>query len=66
MAKELARGIGAHGRSKSYHRRGLWAIKKKNGDKFPTTAKQEKAAEPTAKVGTPREIGGLGSTPLFL
>ena len=58
MAKELARGIGAHGRSKSYHRRGLWAIKKKNGGKFPTTAKQEKAAEPAGKVGTAREIRG--------
>lgn len=42
MAKELARGITAQGRSKSYHRRGLWAIKKKNGGKFPVHAKQEK------------------------
>lgn len=33
MVKELATGISAHGRSKSYHRRGLWAIKKKNGGK---------------------------------
>jgi len=31
MVKEVARGITAHGRSKSYHRRGLWAIKAKNG-----------------------------------
>lgn len=33
MVKELASGISAHGRSKSYHRRGLWAIKKANGGK---------------------------------
>ena len=32
-AKELARGIG-DGRSKSYHRRGVWAVKKKNGGKL--------------------------------
>jgi hypothetical protein len=47
---EVARGIGGHSRSKSYHRRGLWAIKKKNGGKFPTHAKKEKAAEAPAKV----------------
>lgn len=29
----LARSIGKAGRAKSYHRRGLWAIKKKNGGK---------------------------------
>ncbi len=50
MVKELARGITAHGRSKAYHRRGLWAIKKKNDGKFPVHAKKEKAAEPAAKV----------------
>jgi len=48
-ALEPVRGIGASGRSKTYHRRGLWAIKKKNGGKFPTHAKQEKAAEAPAK-----------------
>ena len=36
MVKEVARGITAHGRSKSYHRRGLWAIKEKNGGKVRT------------------------------
>lgn len=36
-------------RSKSYHRRGLWAIKKKNGGKFPTHSKQEKPAAAAAK-----------------
>ena len=38
MAKEVARGITAHGRSKSYHRRGLWAIKAKNGGEVRDTA----------------------------
>ncbi|KAG7673070.1 hypothetical protein Ndes2526B_g05363 [Nannochloris sp. 'desiccata'] len=45
MAKELAKGIEAHGRSKSYHRRGLWAIKKKNGGKFPQHPKAAKPAD---------------------
>ena len=47
---ELHRGIGREGRSKTYKRRGLWAIKKKNGGKFPVTEKKEKAAEPASKV----------------
>ena len=45
VSKDVARGIGSHSRSKSYHRRGLWAIKKKNGGKFPVHAKKEKAEE---------------------
>eukprot|EP00775_Hariotina_reticulata_P008076 gene8076-8271_t len=49
MAKAtvIANGLSAHGRSKTYKRRGLWAIKKKHGGKFPTT--QKKAAEAEAK-----------------
>ena len=47
---ELARGIGREGRSKTYKRRGLWAIKKKNGGKFPVHEKKEKPAEPASKV----------------
>jgi hypothetical protein len=47
---ELARGIGREGRSKTYKRRGLWAIKKKNGGKFPVHEKKQKTAEPEAKV----------------
>ena len=47
---ELARGIGREGRSKTYKRRGLWAIKKKNGGKFPVHEKKQKAAEPEGKV----------------
>ena len=53
---ELARGIGREGRSKTYKRRGLWAIKKKNGGKFPVHEKKEKPAEPEGKVWAP--IGG--------
>jgi large subunit ribosomal protein L6e len=50
MVKELARGVSAQGRSKSYHRRGLWALKKKNGGKFPTHPKQQKAEEAASKA----------------
>ncbi|KAI4323367.1 hypothetical protein L6164_022980 [Bauhinia variegata] len=32
---ELIRGIGKYSRSKMYHKRGVWAIKAKNGGKFP-------------------------------
>lgn len=48
--KELARGIGSNSRSKSYHRRGLWAVKKKNGGKFPSHPKKEKKAEAPSKA----------------
>mmetsp|Transcript_19144 Transcript_19144/g.36650 ORF Transcript_19144/g.36650 Transcript_19144/m.36650 type:complete len:235 (+) Transcript_19144:67-771(+) len=46
----LARSIGKAGRAKSYHRRGLWAIKKKNGGKFPVHPKKAAAAAPVAKT----------------
>ena len=49
-AKEVLRGITAQGRSKTYHRRGLWAIKKKNGGKFPVTEKKVREAKPEGKV----------------
>ncbi|KAL5700482.1 60S ribosomal protein L6 [Ranunculus cassubicifolius] len=32
---ELIRGVGKYSRSQMYHKRGLWAIKQKNGGKFP-------------------------------
>ncbi|XP_060184185.1 large ribosomal subunit protein eL6-like [Lycium barbarum] len=32
---DLIRGVGKFSRSKMYHKKGLWAIKKKNGGKFP-------------------------------
>lgn len=45
-SENLARGINADSRSKSYGRRGLHRLKKKNGGKFPEHKKQEKEAEP--------------------
>jgi large subunit ribosomal protein L6e len=52
MAKAtvIAQGITAHGRSKTYKRRGLWAIKKKHGGKFPTTAPKAKEAATDGKA----------------
>lgn len=49
-APELSRGINKAGRSKRYHNKGLWAIKQKNGGKFPT---HEKAAQ--AEVVEPKQ-----------
>lgn len=50
MAKAtvIASGLSAHGRSKTYKRRGLWNIKKKNGGKFPKAAAKKPVAEATA------------------
>ena len=42
--KDLVRGVGRNGRSKTYHKRGLWAIKAKNGGSFPTHEKVAAAA----------------------
>ena len=50
MVAGPAPGVSAQGRSKTYKRRGLWAIKKKHGGEFPKHPKQEKAASPAAKV----------------
>lgn len=50
MVEGPKRGISAQGRSKTYKRRGLWAIKKKHGGKFPEHAKKEQAAAAAAKV----------------
>lgn len=50
MAGQLARGISKVGRGKNYHRRGLWALKKKHGGKFPTTAVKPKAEVKAAKA----------------
>jgi large subunit ribosomal protein L6e len=49
-SKELVRGIGRNGRSKTYHKRGLWAIKAKNGGKFPTHEKKAVAAAPAVRA----------------
>ncbi|XP_022849891.1 60S ribosomal protein L6-like [Olea europaea var. sylvestris] len=45
---ELIRGVGKYSRSQMYHKRGLWAIKAKNGGKFPIHEKKSVAAEPVA------------------
>jgi len=50
-ATTVASSIGSIGRSANYKRRGLWAIKAKNGGKFPVTAK---AAAPAAATANPR------------
>lgn len=45
----VANGITAVGRSKTYKRRGLFALKKKNGGKFPVHQKAEKKAAPATR-----------------
>eukprot|EP00250_Pteridium_aquilinum_P001565 c11756_g1_i1 orf=163-855(+) len=50
--KELVRGVGRFSRSRVYHKRGLWAIKAKNGGCFPTHAKKE--AAPAAVTKAPK------------
>jgi large subunit ribosomal protein L6e len=48
-ATYVAQGVTALGRAKTYKRRGLFAIKKKNGGTFPTTPKQAKTAVAATK-----------------
>ena len=48
--KEALPGLSSAGRSKTYHRRGLWAIKKKNGGKLPVHPKKAAKAAVDAKV----------------
>lgn len=47
--EELMRGVTKDCRSKSYKRRRLFAVKKKNKGKFPVHAKKEKAEEKVPK-----------------
>eukprot|EP00898_Chlorokybus_atmophyticus_P005556 jgi/Chlat1/6000/Chrsp4S06308 len=47
---ELSRGIGKYGRSAMYKRRGLWAIKTKNGGKFPVHPKKTQEAAKAEKA----------------
>uniref|UniRef100_A0A7N0UBW4 60S ribosomal protein L6 n=1 Tax=Kalanchoe fedtschenkoi TaxID=63787 RepID=A0A7N0UBW4_KALFE len=47
---ELIRGIGKYSRSKMYHKRGLWAIKAKNGGVFPRHDPKPKAPEAAEKA----------------
>lgn len=41
---ELIRGVGKFSRSKMYHKKGLWAIKKKNGGALPVHPKKPAVA----------------------
>ncbi|CAM8960791.1 unnamed protein product [Rhodiola kirilowii] len=47
---ELIRGIGKYSRSQMYHKRGLWAIKAKNGGVFPRHDPKPKAHEEAGKA----------------
>ncbi|PON87916.1 60S Ribosomal protein [Trema orientale] len=47
---DLIRGVGKHSRSKMYHKRGLWAIKAKNGGVFPRHDPKPAAEAPTQKA----------------
>lgn len=52
---DLIRGVGKFSRAKMYHKRGLWAVKAKNGGTFPRHEKKtveepkSAAAEKSAK-----------------
>ncbi|XP_065861199.1 large ribosomal subunit protein eL6-like [Euphorbia lathyris] len=46
---DLVRGIGKYSRSQMYHKRGLWAIKEKNGGVFPKHDPKPKPAAPAEK-----------------
>ena len=46
---DLIRGIGKYSRSQMYHKRGLWAIKAKNGGVFPRHDAKSKADAPVEK-----------------
>ena len=52
--RQLGRGITSLSRSQQYKRRGLWAIKKKNGGKFPVHEKKAKEEAAATKVGRAR------------
>ncbi|KAF3662283.1 60S ribosomal protein L6-1 [Capsicum annuum] len=46
----LINGISKFFYSKMYHKKGLWAIKKKNGVKFPTHPKSTAAIDPPSTI----------------
>jgi large subunit ribosomal protein L6e len=48
--KELIRGVGRLSRSKMYHKRGIWALKEKNGGSFPQHAKQPQVPKADEKA----------------
>ncbi|KAM7263064.1 hypothetical protein ACFE04_000747 [Oxalis oulophora] len=47
---DLIRGVGKYSRSQMYHKRGLWAIKAKNGGVFPRHEKKAAADKPAEKA----------------
>ncbi|KAL0923259.1 hypothetical protein M5K25_007308 [Dendrobium thyrsiflorum] len=47
--QDLIHGIGKFSRSKMYHKRGLWAIKEKNGGVFPRHEPKDKPEKPAEK-----------------
>ncbi|MCL7030221.1 hypothetical protein MKW94_024871 [Papaver nudicaule] len=47
---DLIRGVGKYSRSKMYHKRGLWAIKAKNGGAFPKHDAKPAAAAAVVKA----------------
>ncbi|KAK7399468.1 hypothetical protein VNO78_10651 [Psophocarpus tetragonolobus] len=47
---ELIRGIGKYSRSQMYHKRGIWAIKAKNGGVFPRHDPKPKPESPAEKT----------------
>ncbi|KAE8731179.1 60S ribosomal protein L6-3 [Hibiscus syriacus] len=56
---DLIRGVGKYSRSKMYHKRGLWAIKAKNGGVFPrhdSKPKSPAAAEKPPKFYPAEDI----------
>ncbi|XP_022153787.1 60S ribosomal protein L6-like [Momordica charantia] len=46
---DLIRGVGKYSRSKMYHKRGLWAIKAKNGGALPRHDAKPQAEAPAVK-----------------
>lgn len=46
---DLIRGVGKYSRSKMYHKRGLWAIKAKNGGVFPRHDSKPSPPKPQEK-----------------
>ncbi|KAF3574448.1 hypothetical protein F2Q69_00061040 [Brassica cretica] len=47
---DLIRGVGKYSRSQMYHKRGLWAIKAKNGGVFPRHDAKSKVEAPVEKA----------------
>eukprot|EP00245_Coleochaete_scutata_P007258 TRINITY_DN22414_c0_g1_i1.p1 TRINITY_DN22414_c0_g1~~TRINITY_DN22414_c0_g1_i1.p1 ORF type:complete len:274 (+),score=98.65 TRINITY_DN22414_c0_g1_i1:32-853(+) len=43
--KDLVKGVGQYSRSAMYHKKGLWALKKKNGGQFPKHPKKQQKVE---------------------